>query len=122
MYMIIPTLVHTVLEGQIIRIAERYGDHRYSHTLLARVTAVYYDSINHIEVGDVVTIKICSLPFRIKFKRTYRLTGSRELGTNEMEISENGIIANIPEFGDEGPLGEGPCPPFILGGNCDDPR
>ena len=81
--MIIPTLVHTVLEGQIIRIAERYGDHRYSHTLLARVTAVYYDSINHIEVGDMVTIKICSLPFRIKFKRTYRLTGSRECGSND---------------------------------------
>ena len=31
-------------------------------------------------------------------------------------------MTNIPEFGDEGPLGEGPCPLFILGGNCDDPR
>ena len=101
---------------------ERHGDRRYSHTLTARVIVVYYDEIGQIKAGDVINIKVCSLPFRIKFKRSYRLTGSRELGTNELEISENGIIANIPELGDDGPLGEGPCPPYILEGNCDDPR
>jgi hypothetical protein len=111
-----------ILEGQVIRMSERYRDHRYRYDLLVRVTTVYYDDIGHIEPGDLVTIKVCSLPFRIKFKRTYRLTGSRELGTNEMEISENGVIANIPELGPGRPLGEGPCPPYILGGNCDDPR
>ena len=100
---------------------ERYGDRRYRYDLLVRVTALHYDEIGHIEVGGLITIKVCSLPFRIKFKRIYRLTGSRELGTNELEISENGIIANIPELS-TGPLGAGPCPPYILGGNCDDPR
>ena len=113
---------YIVLEGQIIDVSERHGDPQYSYTLLARITTVYYDEIDHIEVGDIVTIKACGLPFRIKFKRTYRLTGSRELGTNELEISENGVIANIPELGEERALGEGPCPPYILGGNCDDPR
>lgn len=112
-------MTFTVLEGQIIRIIERYGDARYSHTLVARITAVHYDDIGQIEVGDVVHIKVCSLPFRIKFKRTYRLTGARECGSNELEISENGILANIPEL-ESGPLGEGPCVPYILGGNCDD--
>ena len=102
--------------------SERYRDRRYRYDLLVRVTTVYYDDIGHLEPGDLVTIKVCSLPFRIKFKRTYRLTGSRELGTNEMEISENGVIANIPELGPGRPLGAGPCPPYILGGNCDDPR
>ena len=105
----------------MIRISERFGDHRYLYDLLVRVTTVHYDEIGHIEPDDLISIKVCSLPFRIRFKRTYRLTGSRELGTNELEISENGIIANIPELS-TGPLGKGPCPPYILEGNCDDPR
>ena len=105
-----------VIEGQILRVSERYGDPEYGYNLLVGVTAVYYDEIDHIEVGDVVTVKICSLPFRIRFRRTYRLSGSRECGTNELEISQNGVIANTPV------LGPGPCPPYILGGNCDDPR
>jgi hypothetical protein len=110
-----------IIEGQIITVAERYEDARYRYNLLVRVTVVHYDEINHIEVGEVVTIKVCSLPFRVRFKRTYRLTGSRECGTNELEISETGIIANIPELGEDGPLGAGPCAPYILSGNCDDP-
>lgn len=114
--------MYAVLEGQVVRITERYGDREYSHTLTVMVTVVHYDDIGQIEQGDVINIKVCSLPVRIRFKRMYRLTGSRELGTNELEISENGIIANIPELGDDGPLGEGPCPPYILSGNCDDPR
>ena len=82
------------------------------------VTAVYYDEIDHIEVGDVVTVKICSLPFRIRFKRTlYHLGGSRECGTNELEVSQNGVIATTPVLG---PDGAGPCPPHILRGSCDD--
>ena len=83
-----------------------------------RVTAVHYDSLEHIEVKDVVTIKVCSLPFRIKFKRIYRLAGTVECGTNEMEISENGVVADAADTGH----GEGPCPPYILNGDCDDPR
>ena len=68
------------------------------------VTAVYYDEIDHIEVGDVVTVKICSLPFRIRFKRTlYHLGGSRECGTNELEVSQNGVIATTPVLGPDGP-------------------
>ena len=86
------------------------------------VKAVHYDDLNHIEVGDVVTVKACGLPFRIRFKRTYRLMGSRECGTNELEIKESGIIANIPELGPGGPLGEGMCAPYIRNGTCDDPR
>ena len=101
--------------------AERHGDPRYRYDLLVKVTTVHYDEINHIQPDDIITIKACSLPFRLRFKRLYRLTGSRELGTNELEISENGIIANIPELGDR-PLGRGPCPPYILSGACDDPR
>ena len=110
----------TVIEGQIIRVFQRHGDREYSHDLMVRVTAVHYDDIDHIQVGDVVTIKVCSLPFRIRFKRTYRLTGTREFGSNELEISENGVLANIPEL-EDGPLGEGPCAPYIREGNCDDP-
>ena len=106
----------------MIRVGERPGDRRYPYHFLVKVTEVYYDEIGQIEQEDIITIKVCNLPsFRLKFKRTYRLTGSRELGTNELEISENGIIANIPEL-PFGPLGRGPCPPYILGGNCDDPR
>ena len=118
--MITTTSSSTVIEGQIIRVIKRYGDARYSHDLKVRVTAVHYDDIEHIEVGDVVNIKVCSLRFRIKFKRTYRLTGARECGSNELEISETGILANIPELGDNGPLGVGPCAPYIRAGNCDD--
>ena len=105
-----------------MRVAYRYGDLRYRYNLLVRVTEVHYDEIGHIEVGEVVTIKACSLPFRLRFKKLYRLTGSRECGTHELEISENGIIANIPELGPLGSLGVGPCAPYIRGGNCDDPR
>lgn len=83
------------------------------------VTAVHYDDIDHIAVGDVLTIKACNLAFRIRFKRTYRLSGSRECGTNELEISEDGVIANIRELR---PLGEGQCASHISSGNCDDPR
>jgi hypothetical protein len=111
-----------IIEGQILRVSERYRDPEYRYNLLVGVTAVYYDEIDHIEVGNVVTIKICSLPFRIRFKRTYLLSGSRECGTNELEISQNGVIAKTPVLGPDGPLGEGPCPPYILGRNCDDPR
>ena len=60
-----------VIEGQVLRVYEGYRDHEYRYNLLVGVTAVYYDKIDHIEVGDVVTIKICSLPVRIRFKRTY---------------------------------------------------
>ena len=115
-------LCHAVIEGQIIRITERYGDARYSHTLTVRVTAVHYDEIDHIDVDDVVTIKVCSLPFRIRFKRTYRLAGSIECGSNELEISENGVVASIPELGSGGLVGEGQCTPYIHAGNCDDQR
>lgn len=105
----------------MLRVTERFGDRRYLYNLLVKVTTVHYDEIGHIEAEDIVTIKVCSLPFRIKFRRLYRLTGARELGTNELEISENGIVGNIPEL-ITGPLGAGPCPTYILGGNCDDPR
>ena len=105
-----------------MRVHRRHGDTRYSHLLVVRVTAVHYDDIGHIEVGKVVEIKVCSLPLRIKFKRTYRLTGTRECGSGELEISEMGILGNIPELGRGGPVGEGPCAPYILAGNCDDPR
>lgn len=111
-----------VIEGQILRVAERYGDSRYRYNLLVGVTAVHYDDIDHIAVGDVLTIKACNLAFRIRFKRTYRLSGSRECGTNELEISEDGVIANIPELGPQRPLGEGQCASHISSGNCDDPR
>ena len=57
-----------VIEGQVLRVYEGYRDHEYRYNLLVGVTAVYYDKIDHIEVGDVVTI---SLPVRIRFKRTY---------------------------------------------------
>ena len=116
----VSTQIQTCLSPlAVIRVIERHGDDQYSHNLVVKVTKVHYDDIDHIKVGDVEIIKVCSLPFRIKFKRTYRLTGSRELGSNELEISENGILANIPERAD-GPLGEGPCPPHIRAGNCDD--
>ena len=105
-----------VIEGQILRVSERYEDLEYRYNLLVGVSAVHYDEIDHIKVGDVITIKTCSLPSRIRFKRTYHLSGSRECETNELEISQNGVIADIPT------LGAGPCPPYILAGNCDDPR
>ena len=79
---------------------------------MVKVESVYYDEINHIQAGDVVEIKICSIPERIKWNKIYRLTGSRECGTNELEISERGIFAEIN-------LGVGPCAPYILAGNCD---
>ena len=105
-----------VVEGQIIRVTEHYSDHRYSDTLIVRITAVHYDAIGHIEVGDTVSVKVCSLPLRIRFKRTYYLAGSRECGSNELEISENGIIAERGKAGSPEP---GPCPAHILAGNCD---
>ena len=104
-----------------MRVAERYGDLRYRYSLLVGVTAVHYDDLGHIEEGEVVVIKTCSLPFRIRFRRTYRLAGSRECGSNELEISETGLIANIPELETGTVIGRGQCAPYILGGNCDDP-
>ena len=106
---------NAVIEGRVIRTYERQYDPEYSHTLLVKVTAVFYDEIDEIKVGDVVEIKICSLPRRVKRNTIYRLTGSRECGSNELEISSNGIFADIQ-------LGVGPCVPYIKAGNCDDPR
>lgn len=105
----------TVIEGRVIRTVPRPDDPKYSHTLVVKVEAVYYDEINHIKQGDVVEIKICSLPDRIRWKHIYRLTGSRECGSNELEISERGIFGDIE-------LGVGPCAPHILSGGCDTPR
>lgn len=107
---------HAVIEGQIIRVTEHLSDHRYSETLTVRVMVVHYDDIGQIEAGDIVSIKVCSLPLRIRFKRTYHLAGSRECGTNELEISESGVIA---ERGKGGSLEPGPCPAHIRAGNCD---
>ena len=106
---------NAVIEGRVIRTYERQYDPEYSHTLLVKVTDVFYDEIDEIKVGDVVEIKICSLSKRIKRKKIYHLTGSRECGSNELEISSNGVFADVP-------LGAGPCTPYIKAGSCDDPR
>ena len=82
---------------------------------MVRVKAVYYDEINQIKPGDVVKIKICSLPGRLRWRHVYRLTGTRECGNNELEISERGIFGDLE-------IGEGPCAPYIKSGNCDTPR
>lgn len=106
--------IHTaVIEGNIIRQYRRPYDSKYSHTLLVKVESVYYDEISHIQVGDILEIKICGLPKRIKWNNIYRLAGTRECGTNQLEIGENGIFADEE-------IGEGPCAPYILGGGCDD--
>ena len=90
----------------------RTGDRKYSHTLVVKVAAVHYDDINRVEEGDVVEIKICGVPERIRWNKIYRFTGTRECGSNELEISERGIFAEIK-------LGVGKCAPYILEGNCD---
>ena len=104
----------SVLEGKVIRHVHRYNDPKYRYNLVVKVESVYYDEINHIQAGDVVEIKICSIPNHIKWNKIYRLTGSRECGTNELEISERGIFAEIIRY-----VGVGPCAPYILAGNCD---
>ena len=103
-----------VTEGKIREVVPRPYDAKYSHTLLVEIEEVYYDEIGHIQPSDVVEIKICYLPDQFNRQRTYRFAGTRECGSNELEISETGVFAYLPDFG------AGPCPPYILGGNCDD--
>lgn len=102
-----------VIEGKIIRRYPQPYDSKYSHTLLVKIKSVYYDDIGHIQGGDVVKIKVCGLPEHIKWNNIYRLAGTRECGTNHLEISEIGIFADKE-------IGEGLCAPFILSGGCDD--
>ena len=74
---------------------------------------MYYDEIDHIEVGDVVQIKISALLDQIRWNIIYRLAGARECGSNELEISERGFVGTWLE--------QDPCASYILGGGCDDP-
>lgn len=76
---------------------------------------MYYDEINHIHVGDVVQIKIFALLERIQWNHIYGLAGSRECGSNELEISDRGVFVGIQ-------LGLDPCASYILSGGCDDPH
>lgn len=107
-----------VIDGQILRHIPRSEDASYRYDLMVGVSVVHYDDINHIRVGDVVNIKVCNLPFKIRFKRTYRLAGSRECGSNDLEISENGFMTILPKRG----IYNESCASYIGGGNCDDPR
>lgn len=120
LYVVGPAFYHpfcdsAVIDGKVIRSSSRHRDPKYSHTLVVKVEAVYYDEIEHIQPGDVVEIKICSLPDRVKRNSVYRLSGTRECGSNELEIGEYGIFA-------EKPSPESPCASFILDGGCDDLR
>ena len=63
----------------------------------------------------MVNIKVCSLRFQIRFKRIYHLAGTRECGSNELEISETGMLANTHKLGEVNL-----CAPYIRAGNCDD--
>jgi len=78
------------------------------------VETVYYDEINHIQIGDIVEIKICRLRDHIKWNNVYQMMRARECGSNELEISERGIFTDTPRFS--------LCAPYILGGGCDDPH
>lgn len=109
-----PLCDSAVIDGKVIRSYSRLRDPKYSHTLVLKVEAVHYDDIEHIQPGDVVEIKICSLPDRVKRNSVYRLSGTRECGSNELEIGKHGIFAEE--------LSEAPCASFILGGGCDNLR
>ena len=101
-----------VIEGRV----KRHLPNGPNHMLLVQVTAVDYDDINHIKVGDIVEIKVSSLPEPIRFNPTYKLAGTRECVSNKLKIDETGLLSRLPD-----PLGE-ICVPFIEAGNCDDPR
>lgn len=75
---------------------------------------MYYDEIDHIQVGDVVQIKISALLDQVRWNIVYGLAGTRECGSNELEISERGSFVGTR-------LEQDACASYILGGGCDDP-
>ena len=80
--------------------------------LLVQVTNVDYDDIHHIKVNNTVEVQVSRLPEPIRFKRTYKLAGRRECGSNKLTIDETGLLTTLSNFDGE------MCALYIEAGNC----